>query len=89
VKKPQWITAAVVAVIVVCLYSTTTNQIFGNNAKIVKESSIPEATAITIDSILFHAKENLSSTQASRLNFLEKSITRGDVLNQRFTYITS
>ena len=82
-KKPQWITAAVVAVIVVCLYSTTTNQIFGNNAKIVKESSVPETPAITIDSILFHAKENLSSAQASRLNFLENSITRGDVLNQK------
>jgi tetratricopeptide (TPR) repeat protein len=83
VKKPQWITAVVVAVMVVCIYFTTTNQIFGNNVKIVKESSIPEATAITIDSILFHAKENLSPTQASRLNFLENSITRGDVLNQK------
>jgi tetratricopeptide (TPR) repeat protein len=83
VKKPQWITAAVVAVIVVYIYSTTTNQIFGNNVKIVKESSVPEVTAITIDSILLHAKENLSPVQASRLNFLENSITRGDVLNQK------
>ena len=72
-KKPQWITAAVVAVIVVYIYSTSTNQIFGNNVKIVKESSVPEVTAITIDSILLHAKENLSPVQASRLNFLENS----------------
>jgi tetratricopeptide (TPR) repeat protein len=39
--------------------------------------------AISIDTILFHAKENLSPEQNTRLNFLEKSITRGDVQGQQ------
>jgi tetratricopeptide (TPR) repeat protein len=39
--------------------------------------------SISIDTILFHAKENLSPEQNTRINFLEKSITRGDVQDQK------
>lgn len=39
--------------------------------------------AITIDSILHHAKEALSPEQVARINFLENSITRGDVASQK------
>jgi tetratricopeptide (TPR) repeat protein len=68
---------------VVFVYTTTINQIFGNNVKKLKEAANTAAPALTIDSILLHAKENLSAEQASRLSFLENSITRGDVLNQK------
>jgi tetratricopeptide (TPR) repeat protein len=83
VKKPQWITAGVAVAMVVCVYGATVNQIFGNNAKPVKEDPKTVTSVLTTDSILFHAKENLSSEQATRLAFLENSISRGDVLTQK------
>lgn len=82
-KKPQWITALIVAALVVIVYATTINQIFGNNVKKTAPSVNTEHTVITIDTILHHAKENLSQEQVTRLNLLENSISRGDVLNQK------
>ena len=82
-KKPQWITAGVALAMVVCVYATSFNQIFGNHLKEIKAPSGTDASVISVDSILYHAKENLSPQQSSRLEFLEKSISRGDVLNQK------
>lgn len=81
-KRPQWITAAVAVGMVICVYATTVTHIFGNNVKKITEEALPTAV-ITIDSILSHAKENLTSAQETRLNFLENSISRGDVLVQK------
>jgi tetratricopeptide (TPR) repeat protein len=39
--------------------------------------------AISIDTILHHAKEGLKEEQVTRLNLLENSITRGDVAAQK------
>ena len=82
-KRPQWITAAVAVGMVVCVYATTVNDIFGDNVKKITNELQPAASVITIDSILIHAKENLTSVQETRLNFLENSISRGDVLVQK------
>ena len=82
-KKPQWITGAIVVALVVCVYATTITEIFGNNVKKKEPTANSGTSAITIDSILSHAKERLSPTQVSRLNLLENSISRGDVLNQK------
>ena len=82
-RKPQWIAAAIAIALVIVLYATTTSQIFGNNVKEIKEAVNSQASGITIDSILSVAKKNLSPTQEDRLNFLEKSISRGDVHNQK------
>ena len=82
-KKPQWITASIVAALVVIVYSTTINQIFGTSVKKTSHSANAQNTVVSIDSILFHAKEQLSPDQVSRLSFLENSITRGDVVNQK------
>ena len=82
-KRPQWITAAVAVGMVVCVYATTVNDIFGDNVKKITKELQPAASVITIDSILIHAKENLTSAQETRLNFLENSISRGDVLVQK------
>ena len=81
-KRPQWITAAVAVGMVICVYATTVTHIFGNNVKKITEEALPTAV-ITIDSILSHAKENLTPAQETRLNFLENSISRGDVLVQK------
>jgi len=83
VKRPQWITAAVAVGMVVCVYATTINDIFGDNVKKITNELQPAASVITIDSILIHAKENLTSAQETRLSFLENSISRGDVLVQK------
>ena len=82
-KKPQWITASIVAALVVIVYSTTANQIFGTNVRKTAHSANAQNTVVSVDSILFHAKEKLSPEQVSRLSFLENSITRGDVVNQK------
>lgn len=82
-KKPQWITAGVAFAAVVCLYAATTNQIFGNHVKPAQDTHAAEQAAISIDTILVHAKENLSTEQATRLDFLENSISRGDISTQK------
>ena len=82
-NKPQLITAGVAIIIVIGLYASTQKKIFGppeNKKSIV---ATKPATIITIDTILFHAKENLSIGQITRLNFLEHSISRGDVKEQQ------
>ena len=82
-KRPQWITAGITLAAVVSLYAATTKQIFGSKPKSSVETAVPAAAAISIDTILLHAKENLSEEQTSRLSLLENSISRGDVANQR------
>lgn len=82
-KKPQWITAGVALAMVVCAYATTVNHIFGNSVKEIKGVPSTEGSLVTIDTILHHAKENLSTSQSSHLSFLENSITRGDVVAQK------
>jgi tetratricopeptide (TPR) repeat protein len=83
VKKPQWIAAAVVLAAVLFLYTATASQIFGHHPKTSAEAATAAPTALTTDSILVHAKENLAPDQVARLSFLENSISRGDVLNQK------
>ncbi len=82
-KKPQWITLILAVAAIIFLYAFTSGQIFGNNVKKTPETTSTETAGITIDSILHHAKERLSVDQANRLTFLENSITRGDVANQK------
>jgi tetratricopeptide (TPR) repeat protein len=83
VKKLQWIAAGVALILVVGVYAATVNQIFGNNVKKQNAQPVTQAAVLSSDSILFHAKESLSPEQASRISLLEKSITRGDVNNQK------
>ena len=82
-KKPQWITATVALVLVVGLYAATQKQIFGKKEKNTKHGAVAAASGISIDTILVHAKENLSPQQITRLNMLEKTISRGDVTTQQ------
>jgi tetratricopeptide (TPR) repeat protein len=98
VKRPQWITAGIALASVIFLFFVTQGQIFGSKQEASTESheghnhapgedhahaGAGSEAAISIDTILFHAKENLPAEQNARLNFLEKSISRGDVQNQK------
>lgn len=81
-NRSQWISVAVAAVLVVALYT------FGKTVAPQKPgqqelASQPATPAITIDSLLFHAKETLSPEQVSRITGLEHSISRGDVKDQQ------
>jgi tetratricopeptide (TPR) repeat protein len=83
VKKPQWITLFIGMGLVAVIY------IFENI--IPPKSALPlvisnaekEAPAFTIDSVLTFARKKISPDQVTRLNFLENSISRGDVKNQQ------
>jgi tetratricopeptide (TPR) repeat protein len=89
VKRPQWITAGIALASVIILFFITQGQIFGTRQKTSTENHENHAhegsehAAISIDTILIHSKERLSQEQIARLDFLEKSISRGDVQNQQ------
>ncbi len=82
-KKPQWITAGISFLLIIALFALTQDEVFGYHPKKITVVN-PSAAIITIDTILHHAKENISSDQLTRLNFLENSITRGDVEVQKY-----
>ena len=83
-NKPQWITVGVALVLTIALYAATQKQLFGSKQKQTFSQNTEAApSAITIDTILVHAKESLRPEQVARLNFLENSISRGDVADQK------
>jgi len=85
-KKKQWITGGISLLIVIILFALTQNQLFGipPRAKVVKEKN-PETltSSFSIDSLINTYKTNLPPQQTNRLNFLEHSISRGDVHDQQ------
>ncbi|MEI6949140.1 tetratricopeptide repeat protein [Paraflavisolibacter sp. H34] len=91
-KRPQWITAALALVAVLGLYAATSRQIFSSKQQPPAQAEAGghahsheghEDAELSVDTLLARAKETLTPEQASRLNFLEKSITRGDVASQQ------
>jgi tetratricopeptide (TPR) repeat protein len=83
-KRPQWITIGIAILLVIGLYAATQSQLFGEKKrKAPAAQSTAASEIISIDTILFHSKENLSPDQASRINQLENSISRGDVGAQK------
>ena len=82
-KRPQWTVAGLVLLLTFGIYALTQNQIFGSKTKRPVAASTEQPAAITIDSILHHAKEALTPEQVTRINFLENSVSRGDVTTQK------
>jgi tetratricopeptide (TPR) repeat protein len=80
VKRPQWITAGIAAVLVIGIYAATSSTIFGNNTKNTEPGQMAAAAAnqhteeLSIDTILYHAKESLTPQQQQKLNSLETSL---------------
>ena len=80
-KKPQWITIGAGTALVIILY------FFGRTVPVKKAGTEAAANAaeavISIDTILFHSKEELQAEQAARITALENSVVRGDVKDQK------
>ena len=82
-NKPQWITIGIAILLVIGLYAATRNQVFGPPKTFKPQNGPVSTSAFSTDSILYHAKEGLTPEEVSRINFLEHSITRGDVKEQQ------
>ena len=79
-KKPQWITAGIGAALVILLY------FFGRIVPDKKSAPVAGGATpaeLSIDTILFHAKERLTPEQSQRITALENSVVRGDVKDQQ------
>ncbi len=92
VNKSQWITVAVSALLVTGLYAATQNKIFGANqlsheghdhAPGEGHEAPAAAGALPTDSVLARARKTLAPEQATRIQMMESSITRGDVQGQK------
>ena len=82
-KKPQLITLFCALILVFGLYAATQKQFFGASKNKLFQQAPISGKGLTIDSILLQAKQQLRPDQISRLNFLEHSISRGDVKDQQ------
>jgi tetratricopeptide (TPR) repeat protein len=81
-KKTQWAVIIAALIITIALYALTQNQLFGSKKKPV-ETAAPVSQELSVDTILYHAKENLDTAQRTRLSFLENGISRGNVAEQK------
>ena len=83
-NRAQWSIVIASILLVVVLYAATKNQFFGERkAKVETPGVNQQPQELTTDSILFYSKQNLTPEQIARLNQLENSISRGDVMNQK------
>jgi hypothetical protein len=82
-RKPLWITAGIAIVLVLGLYAATQHDLFGPPKNKKKLTVTASQSPFSSDSILFHAKENLTPDQATRIGLLEHSISRGAVKDQQ------
>ena len=77
-KKPQLISIAIALSLVACLYFLGKRSASTNNTP-----ALSGPADINIDTILNHAKQNLTPAQITWLETLEKSVVRGDVKSQQ------
>ena len=82
-NKPQWITAGIALFSLIGLYAATQHKLFGPTPAKKQDVHVAEQGHFPTDSVLFYAKKNLTPEQVTRINFLEHSISRGDVKDQQ------
>jgi len=83
-NRTQWIVFGIALLITAALYAASEKQFFG--APKMKKSQLessPTQSQFSTDSVLYHAKQHLSAEQVTRINFLEHSISRGDLKDQQ------
>ena len=75
-KRPQWILISAALFLVIVLYAATGNQIFGTKMRTGKPPAVSAAhdhPHLTIDSILYFSRQNLTEGQLSQLESLNKA----------------
>jgi tetratricopeptide (TPR) repeat protein len=84
VNRFQWSIVGIAALLSFGLFAATQKQFFGDKARVAHAPITPtQPEALSLDSILYHAKEPLTEAQGTRLAQLENSISRGDVTSQK------
>jgi tetratricopeptide (TPR) repeat protein len=82
-KRNQWIIFSIALLVVAALYAASERQFFGPPKINKPQLEIAANSRFSADSVLFYAKRNLNSEQITRINFLEHSVSRGDVEEQQ------
>ena len=82
-KRLQWIFFSIALLITAVLFVASEKKFFGPPKTKITQVVSASPSQFTADSVLFHAKRQLTPEQTARINFLENSITRGDIKEQR------
>jgi len=82
-NRNQWIVFSSALLIAAVLYAASEKQFFGVPKLNKPQPEIAVQSQFSTDSVLYYAKKRLSTDQITRINFLEHSISRGDVQDQR------
>jgi tetratricopeptide (TPR) repeat protein len=82
-NRNQWIIFGIAFLIVATLYAASEKEFFGPPKVKKPQLELASTAQYTTDSLLYNAKAHLSPEQNTRINFLEHSISRGDVKDQQ------
>lgn len=82
-NKIQWIIFGIAVLITAGLFLSSENKFFGPPKIKGPQFAATASSQFSSDSVLFYAKRRLTPEQATRINFLENSISRGDVKDQK------
>jgi tetratricopeptide (TPR) repeat protein len=82
-NRIQWIVFGIAVLITAVLYLASETKFFGPPKIEANQLSETTPSNFSTDSVLFYAKQRLTPEQITRINFLENSISRGDVKDQR------
>ena len=82
-NKNKWIIFASALLLTAILYAASEKQFFGIQKNKKPQSNLIAQSQFSTDSVLFNAKKHLSAEQITRINYLEHSISRGDVTDQQ------
>ena len=82
-NRNQWIIFGIAFLIVATLYAASEKEFFGPPKVKKPQLELASTAQYSTDSLLYNAKAHLSPEQNTRINFLEHSISRGDVKDQQ------
>lgn len=83
-QRPQLLVIVISLLVAIGLFAASRQALFGERkAKTAATPSHTDEEELSVDSILFYSKQNLSAEQSARVNELEHSISRGDVHEQK------
>jgi tetratricopeptide (TPR) repeat protein len=82
-NRTQWIIFGVAVLITAGLYAVSQKTFFGPPKTLKAQAKIAAPSSFSTDSVLYYARQKLSPEQITHINFLDHSISRGDVKDQQ------